>query len=61
MIKIRADSIRDMLAIIYFRIFCFNGFYMSLRDEHKLRVSENEVLRKIFGLNKEEVRGSKRK
>jgi hypothetical protein len=34
---------------------------MSLRDEHKLRVSENEVLRKIFGLNKEEVRGSKRK
>jgi hypothetical protein len=28
-----------------------------LREEHRLRVFENRVLRKIFGLKREKVRG----
>jgi hypothetical protein len=28
----------------------------TLREEHRLRVFENRVLRRIFGLKKEEVR-----
>jgi hypothetical protein len=34
---------------------------MILRDEHKVRVFENRVLRRIFGLKKDEVIGSMRR
>jgi hypothetical protein len=34
---------------------------LTLRDEHRLRVFENRVLRKIFGLNRDEVTGGWRK
>ena len=34
---------------------------LTLREERKLRVSENSVLRRIFGLRRDEVRGERRK
>jgi hypothetical protein len=34
---------------------------MSIREEHGLRVFENEVMRKIFGPKREEVTGGWRK
>jgi hypothetical protein len=34
---------------------------LTRREEHKLRVFENEVLRRIFELKKEEVVGSWRR
>jgi hypothetical protein len=34
---------------------------LTLREEHKLRVFENRVLRKIFGLKRDEVIGGWRK
>jgi hypothetical protein len=30
---------------------------LTLREEHRLRVSENRVLRRIFGLTRDEVTG----
>jgi hypothetical protein len=30
---------------------------LTLREEHRLRVFENRVLRKIFGLKRDEVKG----
>ena len=30
---------------------------LTLREEHRLRVSENRVLRRIFGAKREEVKG----
>jgi len=30
---------------------------LKLREEHRLKVSENRVLRRIFGLKKDEVTG----
>jgi hypothetical protein len=33
----------------------------SLREEHRLRVSENRVLRRIFGPKRDEVTGDWRK
>jgi hypothetical protein len=33
------------------------NWYLILREEHWLRVFENRVLRKRFGLKREEVRG----
>jgi hypothetical protein len=33
----------------------------TLRDEHRLRVFENRVLRKILGLKSDEVRGEWRR
>jgi Asp-tRNA(Asn)/Glu-tRNA(Gln) amidotransferase B subunit len=33
----------------------------TLREQHRLRVSENRVLRKIFGLRTDEVTGHRRK
>jgi hypothetical protein len=34
---------------------------LTLREEHRLRVFENRVLRKIFGLKRDEVKGERRK
>jgi hypothetical protein len=34
---------------------------LTLREEHKLRVFENRVLRRIFGPKKDEVKGDWRK
>jgi hypothetical protein len=34
---------------------------MTLREEHRLRVFENRVLRRIFGAKREEVTGGWRK
>jgi hypothetical protein len=34
---------------------------LTLREEHRLRVFENMVLRRIFGMKKDEVTGSWKK
>jgi hypothetical protein len=34
---------------------------LTLREEHRLRVFENRVLRKIFGLKRDEVTEDRRK
>jgi hypothetical protein len=34
---------------------------LTLREEHKLRVFENRVLRRIFGTTRDEVTGERRK
>jgi hypothetical protein len=34
---------------------------LTLREEHRLRVVENRVLRRIFGLKRDEVTGEWRK
>jgi hypothetical protein len=34
---------------------------LTLREEHRLRVSKNRVLRRIFGRKRDEVRGGCRK
>jgi hypothetical protein len=34
---------------------------LTLREEHRLRVFENRVLRRIFGLRRDEVTGEWRK
>jgi hypothetical protein len=34
---------------------------LTLREEHRLRVLENEMLRKLFGPNKDEVTGNWRR
>jgi hypothetical protein len=34
---------------------------LTLREEHRLRVFENRVLRKIFGPNRDEILGNWRK
>jgi hypothetical protein len=32
-------------------------WFLTLREEHRLRVFENRMLRKIFGPNRDEVKG----
>jgi hypothetical protein len=36
-------------------------WYLTLREEHRLRVHEYRVLRRIFGSKRDEVTGSWRK
>jgi hypothetical protein len=36
---------------------CINTWSLTLREEHRLRVFENRVLRRIFGPKKDEVTG----
>jgi hypothetical protein len=39
----------------------FETWSLTLREEHRLRVFENRVLRRIFGLKRNEVTGGLRK
>jgi hypothetical protein len=39
----------------------FETWSLMLREEHRLRVSENRVLRRIFGPKSDEVMGEWRK
>jgi hypothetical protein len=32
-------------------------WYLTLREEHRLKVFENRVVRRIFGLKRDEVKG----
>jgi hypothetical protein len=63
-----------MLATIWSRTFCllaccqkttvlYDGetWSLTVREEHRLRVFENRVLRRIFGPKKDEVTGECRK
>jgi hypothetical protein len=36
-------------------------WYLTLKEEHRLRVFENSVLRRIFGLKRDEVAGGRRR
>ena len=38
-------------------LFGCESWSVTLREEHKLRVSENRVLRRIFGPKREKVKG----
>jgi hypothetical protein len=39
----------------------YETWSLTLREEHRLRVSENRMLRRTFGCRKEEVTGGWRK
>jgi hypothetical protein len=40
--------------MIHYRAY---SWFLTLREEHRLRVVENRVLRRIFGLKRDEVTG----
>jgi hypothetical protein len=42
-------------------LYGWETWFLTLRVEHRLRVFESRVLRRIFGLKKDEVAGSWRK
>jgi hypothetical protein len=42
-------------------LYGYETLSLTLREEHRLRVFENRVLRRIFGPNREEVSGGRRR
>jgi hypothetical protein len=42
-------------------LYGYETWYLTLREEHRLRVFENRVLRRIFGPKRDEVTGGWRK
>ena len=42
-------------------MYCCETWSLTLKEEHRLRVFENKVLRKIFGAMKDEITGEWRK
>jgi hypothetical protein len=49
------------IIIVFFVLYGCETWSFTLRDEHRLRAFENRVLRRIFGLKREEVIGHWRK
>ena len=45
----------------FFTILSCETWSLTLRDEHRLRVFENRVLRRVFGPKRDEVTGEWRK
>jgi hypothetical protein len=56
-IKIRIHKITILPVILY----GCETWSLTLREEHRLRVFENRVLRRIFGQKRDEVTGGWRK
>jgi hypothetical protein len=47
--------------ILHVVLYGCENWFLTLRDEHRLRALENRVLRKIFGPKRDEVTGEWRK
>jgi hypothetical protein len=56
-IKIRIYETIILLVVLY----GFETWFLTLREEHRLRVFENRVLRRMFGPKRDEVTGEWRK
>jgi hypothetical protein len=56
-IKIRINKTISLPVVLYGR----ETLSLTLREEHRLRVFENRVLRRIFGPTRDEVMGDWRK
>jgi hypothetical protein len=56
-LKIRMNKIIILPVVLY----GYETWPLTLRDEHRLRVFENRVLRRIFGPKRDEVTGGWRK
>ena len=56
-IKIKINRIVHLFLVLY----GCEAWSLTLREEHRLRVFGNRVLRKIFGPKREEVTGEWRK
>jgi hypothetical protein len=56
-LKVKIYKIVILLVVLY----GYETWSVTLREEHRLRVCENRVLRRIFGLKRDEVTGEWRK
>jgi hypothetical protein len=56
-VKIRIYKTTILPVVLY----AFGTLSLALREEHRLRVFENKVLRRIFGSKRDEVMGRWRK
>jgi hypothetical protein len=56
-VRIRIYKTIILSVVLYGR----ETWFLTLREEHRLRVFENRVLRRIFGLKSDEVTGEWRK
>jgi hypothetical protein len=56
-VKIKVYKTIILLVVLY----GCETWYLTLREEHRLRVFENRVLRRIFGTKRDEVTGEWRK
>jgi hypothetical protein len=54
-------DISHLCGILIYKAYQEITWSLTLREEHKLRVFENRVLRRIFGPKREEVTGEWRK
>jgi hypothetical protein len=52
---------RNFIAIILPVLYGCETWFLTLREEHRLRMFENRVLRRIFGPKRDEVKGGWRK
>jgi hypothetical protein len=56
-VKVKTHKSKILPTVLY----GFETWSLTLREEHRLRVFENRVLRKIFGPKRDEVTGEWRK
>jgi hypothetical protein len=52
---------RDLISLLFFNLLFKITWSLTLREEHRLRVFENRVLRGIFGAKRDVVTGGWRK
>jgi hypothetical protein len=53
--------LHQILEILTTVLYGCETWFLALREEHRLRVFENRVLRRIFGAKRDEAAGERRK
>ena len=53
--KLKVNTYKTIILQVV--LYCCETWSLALREEHRLRVFENKVLRKIFGAKRDEITG----
>ena len=59
--KMNVKTYKTIIGLLLVVLYGCETWSLTLREEHKLRVFENKVLRKIFGAKRDEITGELRK
>ena len=59
--KLKVNTYKTIIGLLPVVLYGCETWSLTLREDHRLRVFENKVLRKIFGVKRDEITGEWRK
>ena len=57
----KVNTYKNIIGLLLVELYGCETWSLTLREDHRLRVFENKVLRKVFGAKRDEITGEWRK